>query len=86
MPTEAEIKEVVEWCESLKKSRNSIFVIDKNPFSSKFDWARNIINIEIDRPLASAAKNSLVYDSVMKRLYKYNNFNWVALNLPGVKR
>lgn len=80
MPTQAEIDEVKLWCEQKKKERASIYILEKNPFSSRFDWARNIISIEIDKPLSAAMKTSLVYDSTTKRIYKYMNYTWMPLN------
>lgn len=80
MPRKEEIDAIIEWCEKTKKERNAIYIIERNPFSMKFDWTRNIINIEIDRALSHASKTSLVYDSVAKRLYQYVNYNWLALN------
>lgn len=80
MPTKEELDEVLQWCEHKKKERNSIYILEKNPFSSKFEWARNIINIEIDKPLSAAMKTSLVYDSTTKRIYRYMNYTWMPLS------
>ncbi len=80
MPEKEEMETIVEWCEQRKKERKSVYVIERNPFSAQIGWTRNIINIEIDRPLALAAKTSLVYDSVAKQLYRYVNSTWMPLN------
>lgn len=83
-PDPKEIAEIIAWCEEIKKKRMSVYVIEKNPF--KFEWTRNILNIEIDRPLSLAAKTSLVYDSISKKLYRFVNGAWMPLNsIPKVK-
>ena len=76
-----EVREIIDWCEKRKKERQSIYILERNPFGSRFEWARNIIMIEVDKPLSMAAKTSLVYDSAAKALYQYVNGTWVALNL-----
>ncbi|VVB98529.1 Uncharacterised protein [uncultured archaeon] len=85
MPKPEDIAEIIAWCEQKKKERQTVYVIDRNPFAMKFDWTRNIINIEIDRPLAVASKSSLVYDSIAKKLYQYMNNTWMPLNSLGKK-
>ncbi|MBU0586893.1 hypothetical protein KJ780_05255 [Candidatus Micrarchaeota archaeon] len=79
--TQKEVEEVIQWCEDRKKERQAIYIIERNPFGQKFDWTRNIISIEIDRPITVAAKTSLVYDSVAKKLYQYMNGKWIPLNM-----
>ncbi|MDD5337135.1 MAG: hypothetical protein PHS02_01495 [Candidatus ainarchaeum sp.] len=81
MYSKKEIEKIMEWCEKTKKERNSIYIIERNPFSSEIDWARNIISIEIDRPLSMASKTSLVYDSTSKKLYKFVNGVWAPISL-----
>lgn len=76
-----EINEIIAWCEKTKKERQTIYIIEKNPFGTKFEWTRNIINIEIDRPLSIAAKTNLVYDSAAKILYQYMNYTWIPINI-----
>jgi hypothetical protein len=85
MPKQEDINEIIAWCEDLKKKRQTVYVIDRNPFGMKFEWTRNVINIEVDRPLAAASKSSLVYDSVSKKLYQYMNGTWMPLNQPAKK-
>lgn len=80
MPKKEEIGEIVAWCEQKKKEKLAVYIIERNPFGMKFGWTRNIINIEIDRPLSVASKSSLVYDSVAKRLYQHMNNTWMPLN------
>lgn len=80
MHKKEEIDDVVAWCEQKKKERATIRIIERNPFSFKYDWTRSIIYIEIDKPLALAAKTSLVYDSTAKLLYQFINGAWVPLN------
>ncbi|MEW6529152.1 MAG: hypothetical protein AB1391_04640 [Candidatus Micrarchaeota archaeon] len=82
MSLDDEINEIVQWCENKKRERQCIYILEKNPFASKFEWTRNIITIEIDRPLTSASKSSLVYDSTTKKLYRYINYTWMPLNNP----
>ncbi|MFH1784926.1 MAG: hypothetical protein ABH842_00710 [Candidatus Micrarchaeota archaeon] len=76
MVSKDEIDKVVEWCEKVKKERNRIYVIERNPFGEEIDWMRRFILIEIDRPKESASKNNLVYDSVLKQLWQYMNGDW----------
>lgn len=85
MVKEEDIEKIIEWCEKKKQERKSIYIIERNPFAMEMEWTRNIINIEIDRPLSLAAKTSLVYDSVTKRLYQYINYSWMVLNTPDKK-
>ncbi len=82
-PRQEDIAEIIAWCEDLKRKRQAVFILERNPFTMKFEWTRNIISIEIDRPLAVAAKTSLVYDSVSKKLYRYINYTWMPLNQPA---
>ena len=76
MPTKEEIEKVVEWCELKKKERNRIYVIERNPFRDEIDWMRRFALIEIDRGKDTAAKTSLVYDSVLKQLWQFFNGDW----------
>ena len=76
MVTQEEIDKVINWCEKIKKERNRIYVIERNPFRDEIDWMRRFTLIEIDRPKERAAKNNLVYDSVLKQLWQYMNFDW----------
>lgn len=76
MVTKEEIDKVIEWCEKMKKERNRIYVIERNPFREGIDWMRRFILIEIDRPKEMAAKNNLVYDSTLHVLWQYMNNDW----------
>ncbi|NYZ74167.1 hypothetical protein H0O00_03420 [Candidatus Micrarchaeota archaeon] len=76
MPTKEEIDKVIEWCEKVKKERNRIYVIERNPFRDEIEWMRRFVLIEIDRPKEIASKNNLVYDSVMKQLWQFMNGDW----------
>lgn len=84
-PKKEEIDEIIRWCDAKKKERAAVYIVERNPFKDKFDWNRNTINIEIDRPLIIAAKTSLVYDSVTKKLYQYMNGKWIPLNMLSIK-
>lgn len=86
MAMEEDIRKITEWCEKKKQERKSVYIIERNPFGMSIPWTRNIINIEIDRPLATAAKTSLVYDSTAKRLYRYVNLTWMPMNSPEKKQ
>ena len=76
MPTKEEIEEVIAWCEKIKKERNRIYVIERNPFREKIKWMRRFPLIEIDRPKEVASHHNLVYDSTVKTLWHYLNDNW----------
>ncbi|MDD5172035.1 MAG: hypothetical protein PHF60_03285 [Candidatus ainarchaeum sp.] len=76
MPTKEEIEKVIGWCEKIKKERNRIYVIERNPFRDEIGWMRRFVLIEIDRPKESASKNNLVYDSTIKQLWEYMNGDW----------
>ncbi|MFA5077367.1 MAG: hypothetical protein WC488_02990 [Candidatus Micrarchaeia archaeon] len=75
-----DLDKIIAWCEKIKQERKSIYIIERNPFGSDIDWMRNVISIEIDRPLSVASKTSLVYDSTSKKLYKFVNGTWNPLN------
>jgi hypothetical protein len=79
MPTEAEINELIVWCEARKKQRKRSLVIERNEFADKFDWMLAKTLIEIDMPLERADKHALVYDSVMKCLWEYRNGEWARI-------
>jgi len=76
MVTKEEIDQVVEWCEKTKKERNRIYVIERNPFREEIPWMRRFPLIEIDRPKEIASKNNMVYDSVLKQIWHFQNGNW----------
>lgn len=76
MVTKDEIEKIIAWCEKIKKERNRIYIIERNPFRDEIEWMRRFVLIEIDRPKESAAKNNLVYDSLMKQLWQYMNMDW----------
>lgn len=76
MPTKEEIDKVMEWCEGVKKERQRIYIIERNPFRDEIDWMRRFPLIEIDRPKEVASKNNLVYDSTVKQLWQFMNGDW----------
>ncbi len=76
MVTKEEIDRVVEWCEKVKRERNRIYVIERNPFREEIGWMRRFPLIEIDRPKEVASKNDLVYDSTLRQLWQYMNMDW----------
>ncbi len=76
MPTKEEIDRVISWCEKIKKERRVLSTIERNPFREEISWLRRYPFIEIDRPLESASKYNLVYDSTTKRLWYYMNDSW----------
>lgn len=76
MVTKEEIEKIIEWCEKIKKERNRIYVIERNPFRDEIEWMRRFVLIEIDRPKEVASKNNLVYDSILKQLWQYMNMDW----------
>lgn len=76
MPTKQEIDKVIEWCENVKKERNRIYVIERNPFRDEIGWMRRFPLIEIDRPKEVASKNNLVYDSTIRTLWQFMNNDW----------
>ncbi len=79
-----EIDKIIKWCEEIKQKEGKIYIVKRNPFKEEIPWMRNVISIEIDRPLKIAGKNNLVYNSITKTLYKFINGAWIALN--GMKR
>ncbi|MBU0591716.1 hypothetical protein KKF81_05315 [Candidatus Micrarchaeota archaeon] len=76
MVSQEEVNKVIEWCEKVKKERNRIYVIERNPFKDDVDWMRRFPLIEIDRPRNIASKNNLVYDSTVKQLWQFMNGDW----------
>ncbi len=76
MPEKEEIERVIRWCEKVKKERNRIYVIERNPFRDEIEWMRRFPLIEIDRPKEVASKHNLVYDSTVKQLWQFLNGNW----------
>ena len=76
MPTKEEIEKVIAWCEKIKKERNRIYIIERNPFREGIPWMRRFPLIEIDRPKEVASKNNLVYDSTIKTLWHFQNDSW----------
>jgi len=85
MVTKKEITEVIKWCEKIKKERNRIYIIERNPFGEKIEWMRRFVLIEIDRPKESATKTNLVYDSLLKQLWHYSNGDWRRIE-PDIGR
>ncbi|NYZ60240.1 hypothetical protein H0O01_00915 [Candidatus Micrarchaeota archaeon] len=76
MPTEKEIKQVVDWCEARKKERKLVSMVERNELREKIPWTYRFPLIEIDRPTEAASKTSLVYDSTTKALYQYYMDEW----------
>lgn len=76
MVSQEEIDEVIAWCEKIKKEKKVVSTIERNPFREKISWLRRYPFIEIDRPLESASKFNLVYDSTTKRLWYFMNDSW----------
>ena len=76
MPTESEIRQVMEWCEEKKKERKLVSFVERNELREKLPWTYRFPLIEVDRPLESAAKSSLVYDSTTKTLYQCYMGEW----------
>ncbi len=85
MPTKQEIQKVIEWCEQKKKERQRIYVIERNTLGDKISWMRRFPLIEIDRPKEVAAKTSLVYDSITKKLWQYLNGDWRNIEADIIK-
>ena len=75
-----DIDRIIAWCERTKQERKTVYIVERNPFAGEIELARNVISIEIDRPLSVASKTSLVYDSTSKKLYKFINGTWNPLN------
>ena len=71
-----DIAKITEWCETKKKEKQRIYIIERNPFKDEMDWTRAFTAIEIDRPKEIASKTSLVYDSTTKSLWRYLNNTW----------
>jgi hypothetical protein len=78
-----EIREVIDWCEKVKKERGVMFAIERNPFRDRMGWTARFPLIEIDRPMESAGENNLVYDSTMGRLYQNFGGKWMEV-VPDV--
>jgi len=76
MPTKEELAKVMDWCDKVKKERQRTYIIERNPFRDEMDWMRRFPLIEIDRPMAEASKNNLVYDSRLRQLWQFMNGNW----------
>jgi len=76
MPNQKEIQQVIEWCEARKKERKLVSMVERNEVREKLPWTYRFPLIEIDRPIESANKTSLVYDSTTKTLYQYYMGEW----------
>jgi hypothetical protein len=76
MVMKEEINRVIKWCEKVKKERNRIYVIERNPFREEIKWMRRFPLIEIDRPKEVASRNNLVYDSTVRVLWHFMNGSW----------
>ncbi len=76
MPTEKEIRQVIDWCEAKKKERKLVSMVERNELREKIPWTYRFPLIEIDRPTEAANKTSLVYDSTTKALYQHYMGEW----------
>ena len=83
MPTEAEIKKVIEWCEKRKLEVGRVPIIDPNPFKDLF-WMRNKTLIQIDKDIDKAEKSGIVYDSTTRSLHEFMNGTWRRI-VPDIK-
>lgn len=79
MASKEEIREIIEWCEKVKKEKGVMYAVERNPFRDSIRWMGRFPLIEIDRPKESAGKNNLVYDSTVKRLYHYVGGVWMEI-------
>lgn len=84
MVTSAEINEVMAWCEQVKKEKRLVSTVERNPFAGKMDWMGMFPLIEIDRPKEVASRRNLVYDSTVRKLWRYMGFDWVEI-IPDVQ-
>ena len=64
------------WCEAKKAEQKKVYMIIRNPFKDRIKWTMSKIFIEIDRPLDTAQKSSIVYDSTIKQLWHYIGNSW----------
>jgi hypothetical protein len=84
MVTRAEINQIIAWCEQVKTEKKVVYTVERNPFGDRISWMGMFPLIEIDRPREVANKRNLVYDSTMKKLWKYMGFDWVEV-IPDVQ-
>ena len=75
---EAQIREVIAWCEETKRKKERAHLIERNVFHL-FPWMRNKTLIEIDMPLERANKHAVVYDSAMKCLWEWRGGHWAKV-------
>lgn len=84
MVTLSEIKEVIAWCEKVKKDKKVVSTVERNPFEGKIRWMGVFPLIEIDRPTEIASKRNLVYDSTTGVLLRYMSDTWMEI-VPDVQ-
>ena len=84
MVTRKEINEIIAWCEQVKKEKKLVATVERNPFGDRITWMGMFPLIEIDRPKEVASRRNLVYDSTVKKLWKYMGFDWVEI-IPDVQ-
>ncbi|MEM4272382.1 MAG: hypothetical protein QXH30_02235 [Candidatus Bilamarchaeaceae archaeon] len=84
MVTQKEIEEVIRWCEQVKKEKRVVAAVERNPFGGKIGWMGMFPLIEIDRPKEVAGKRNLVYDSTMRKLWRFMGSDWVEI-IPDVE-
>lgn len=83
MVTKEEIKEIVEWCEEVKKEKGIMYSVERNPFRDRIRWMSKFPLIEIDRPKEIAGQRNLVYDGTMGTLWQFMNNTWMEI-IPDV--
>ncbi len=81
--TEEEIIRIKLWCKNTKKEEGGrTYLIKQYPFSLEIPFARNILFIEIDKPVFFCGKQSLVYDSSSDKLFRFVDARWIE-TLPS---
>jgi len=83
MVSKEEIKEIIDWCEEVKKEKGIMYTVERNPFRDRIRWMGKFPLIEIDRPKETANQRNLVYDSTMGTLWQYMNNTWMEI-IPDV--
>ncbi len=76
MPTREEMEKVMEWCEQQKQKRRLVSFVERNELRESQPWTYRFPLIEVDRPLESANRSSLVYDSTTRTLYQHYMGEW----------
>lgn len=76
MPTKDEIEEIKAWCQARKKEEKRLVLVERNPFRYKIKWTYRYPLIEIDRSLESAAKTSMVFESLSGIIWIFMEDAW----------